>query len=92
MASRHPPPHGQKQKTYVVFRGRVPEIYESWLGCQMQVDGFSGQAHQAFSSRAEAETAWANYFCRTTTIEHVMDAVAAPVSILAGMGDENMNF
>ena len=45
-------------KFYVVWRGRVPGIYDSWKACEAQVKGFSGAAFKAFPTREMAEAAF----------------------------------
>ncbi len=48
----------QKQKFYVIWRGRKPGIYTSWTAAEEQVKGFAGAQYKAFGSRQEAETAF----------------------------------
>ncbi|KAJ1384586.1 Ribosomal protein L9/RNase H1, N-terminal [Sesbania bispinosa] len=48
--------HDQRKKTYVVFRGRRPRIYSSWVECHKQVNGFTGCLFRSYSSLEEAET------------------------------------
>ena len=45
-------------KFYVVWRGRKPGIYKSWIGCKEQVDEFSGARFKSFGSEQEAEIAF----------------------------------
>lgn len=47
-----------KVKFYVVWKGRVPGIYNSWPECQAQVMGFEKAMYKSFTSRKEAETAF----------------------------------
>ncbi|XP_015940698.1 uncharacterized protein LOC107466225 [Arachis duranensis] len=47
-----------RKKFYVVFKGRVPGIYDNWPACQLQVDGFSGNLHQSYSNFQDALMAW----------------------------------
>ena len=47
-------------KTYVVFEGFHPGIYESWDECKLETDGYSGARFKAFSSRTEAIIAYSN--------------------------------
>ncbi|KAJ1433116.1 Ribosomal protein L9/RNase H1, N-terminal [Sesbania bispinosa] len=46
------------RKTYVVFVGRIPSVYESWVECQEQVNGFRGCSYSSFPTREKAERAW----------------------------------
>ncbi|KAJ1375424.1 Ribosomal protein L9/RNase H1, N-terminal [Sesbania bispinosa] len=54
--------HHQKKKIYVVFKGRQPRIYSSWLDCQEQVNGFPGCLFKSYSSLEEAKTEWLRYW------------------------------
>jgi len=47
----------QKQKFYVVWKGRKTGIFTSWAECEKQVKGFVGAEYKAFESRAEAKAA-----------------------------------
>jgi ribonuclease HI len=46
---------------YVVFRGRKPEVYDSWRVCSEYVVGFSGAAFQSYSIRMQAEEAYVTF-------------------------------
>src|SRR5512138_2497677 len=48
----------KKQKYYVVWNGRRPGIYDTWVECSAQVHGVTGARYKAFTSRAEAEKAY----------------------------------
>jgi len=47
----------QKQKYYVVWKGRKPGIFTSWAECEKQVKGFAGAQYKSFDSLKEAEAA-----------------------------------
>ena len=47
-----------KQKFYVVWKGRKPGIYTSWLECEAQVKGFAGAEYKSFPNREMAEAAY----------------------------------
>ncbi len=49
-----------KQKFYVVWEGNTPGIYTSWTDCQLQIKGVEGAKYKAFSTREEAEKAYAS--------------------------------
>jgi ribonuclease HI len=51
-------PSMPKQKFYVVWKGRKPGIYTSWVECERQVKGFVGAEFKAFGSLQEAESAF----------------------------------
>lgn len=46
------------KKYYVVWKGRQPGIYESWLHCLQQVEGYQGAIYKSFKTRQEAEQAY----------------------------------
>ena len=47
-----------KQKFYVVWKGRKPGVYTSWVECETQVKGYAGAEYKSFGSRAVAEAAF----------------------------------
>ncbi|MBQ3354537.1 MAG: ribonuclease H family protein [Bacteroidales bacterium] len=52
----------QKNKFYVVWKGRTPGIYDSWDACKKEVDGFQGALYKGFPDQASAEAAFAKGF------------------------------
>ena len=48
----------QKQKYYVVWKGRKPGIFTSWEECEKQVKGFAAAQYKSFDSLKEAEAAY----------------------------------
>lgn len=44
-------------KYYVVWRGHQPGVYDSWLQCKAQIDGFQGAQYKAFPNKEQAEFA-----------------------------------
>ncbi len=54
----------QKQKYYVVWKGRKPGIYLSWVECRVQVDGFTAAAYKSFTSAIEAEKAFKQHYAK----------------------------
>ena len=48
-------------RTYVVFNGRVPSIYDSWLDESKQVHKFPNANHKSYKDRREAEAAYMEY-------------------------------
>lgn len=47
-----------KQKYYVVWKGRKTGIFTTWAECEKQVKGFVGAQYKAFGSSHEAEAAF----------------------------------
>lgn len=44
----------KKKKFYVVWKGRIPGIYDKWEECKAQVFGFEGAQYKGFESESEA--------------------------------------
>lgn len=42
-------------KYYVVRKGKIPGIYNTWKDCQEQVSGFKGAQFKSFTSKKEAD-------------------------------------
>jgi ribonuclease HI len=47
----------EKQKFYVVWKGRKTGVFSSWEACAAQVQGFTGAQYKSFTSRLAAEQA-----------------------------------
>lgn len=63
----------RNNKTYVVFRGRVPGIYRAWPHCHQQVDGFSGNLYQSYTNFEEARMAWEHFLSQNVAKEILRD-------------------
>lgn len=50
----------KKTKYYVVWQGNNPGVYDSWDECLLQVKGYPNALYRSFSSREEAEEAYAH--------------------------------
>lgn len=48
----------KKNKFYVVWKGKVPGIYDSWDACKEQISGMKGAQYMSFTSREQAEKAY----------------------------------
>ncbi|KAK1610772.1 hypothetical protein QYE76_034445 [Lolium multiflorum] len=51
----------QMPTTYVVYKERVPGVYNDWEDCQRQVHHFSGNSYKGYPTRMEAEGRYARY-------------------------------
>lgn len=49
---------------YVVYKGRVPEVYDEWEDCWRQVHDFSGNSYKGYNTMVEAEARYATYLAR----------------------------
>ena len=45
--------------SYVVYKGKVPGVYDDWEECRRQVHRFSGNSYKGYTTRAEAEARYA---------------------------------
>jgi ribonuclease HI len=54
---------------YVVYKGKVPGVYDDWEECRRQVHRFSGNSCKGYNTLAEAETRYTNYLVRERTRE-----------------------
>jgi len=46
------------KKWYVVWKGNAPGIYENWIECKHQIDGFEGALYKSFETQSQAEKAY----------------------------------
>lgn len=53
------------KRFYVVFKGRVPGIYEDYNDAMDQVDGFEGASFKSFATAEEAAVSYRKYTSRT---------------------------
>ena len=56
-------------KFYVVWRGHLPGIYDNWLQCKAQIDGFQGAQYKAFPNKAQAELAFKDNYWKFVNTE-----------------------
>ncbi len=49
-----------KEKYYVVWKGITPGVYDSWIACKRQIDGFEGALYKSFASKELATEAYYN--------------------------------
>ena len=47
--------------SYVVYKGKVPGVYDDWEECRRQVHRFSGNSYKGYTTRAEAGSRYAHY-------------------------------
>ena len=50
-----------KYRCYVVYKGKVPGLYDEWHECEAQVAGFKGANHKGFKSSPEAEASYLRF-------------------------------
>jgi ribonuclease HI len=49
---------------YVMYKGKVPGVYDNWQECGRHVHRFSGNNYRGYNTLAEVETRYANYLAR----------------------------
>ena len=47
--------------SYVVYKGKVPGVYDDWEECRRQVHSFSGNSYKGYTTRAVAEARYTRY-------------------------------
>ena len=52
---------------YVVYKGRVPGVYDDWEDCRRQVHRFSGNSYKGYNTMAEAEARYTRYLAGVRT-------------------------
>ena len=72
-----------KKQCYVVYKGKVPAVYDEWPECQAQVDGFSGASHKGLKSIQEAEASYLRFtLARERTHNHRLMYCIVPLSLI----------
>ena len=49
-----------KKKYYVVWKGVEPGVYDSWIECKRQIDGYEGALYKSFDTKDAADEAYPN--------------------------------
>ena len=71
-------------KWYVVFKGRVPGVYDEWEDCLKQVTKFSGNYYKGYKTIAEAEARWMNHLLEEERIKkNRMKTFAVLLTVIA---------
>jgi ribonuclease HI len=47
-----------EKKWYVVWKGIEPGVYENWIDCKRQIDGFEGAIYKSFDTQSNAQQAY----------------------------------
>ena len=47
--------------SYVVYKGKVPRVYDDWEECRRQVHCFSSNNYKGYTTSAEAEVRYTRY-------------------------------
>ena len=52
---------------YVVYKGRVPGVYDDWEDCRRQVHRFNGNSYKGYTTMAKAEARYTRYLAGVRT-------------------------
>ncbi|KAJ1404538.1 Ribosomal protein L9/RNase H1, N-terminal [Sesbania bispinosa] len=78
-----------ERKAYVIFVGRCPGEYDSWVQCQEQVNGFCSCSYSSYPTWAEAESVWLDWTNSGGRAPRpIVLALAAPNNVVA---EENVH-
>ena len=70
-------------RCYVVYKGKVPGVYNEWPECQVRVNGISGASHKAFKSRQEGEASYLKFtLARERTRNRRLMYCIVPLSLI----------
>lgn len=61
-----------KANWYVVYRGRVPGVYEEWEDCLQQVSNFSGNSYKGYKTRELAVAKWRRHIWKKNRMKIIM--------------------
>ena len=73
----------ERWQCYVMYKGKVPGVYDEWVECQAQVEGVSGASHKGFKSRQEAEASYLRFtLARERTHNRRLMYCIVPLSLI----------
>ena len=67
---------------YVVYKGRVPGVYDDWEDCRRQVHRFSGNSYKGYNTMAEAEARYARYLAGVRTRNRMKTYTSVVVMVI----------
>ncbi|MBC2838066.1 viroplasmin family protein [Robiginitalea sp. SC105] len=79
----------EKNKFYVVWKGKKPGVYTSWDACKKQITGVKGAQYMGFPSRGQAEMAYRSGY--REAVAQKKKSKSVPASQLARLGKPNPN-
>jgi len=60
-------------KFYAVWQGNKPGVYDNWLECKAQIDGYQGAQYKAFPNKTQAELALKDSYWKYVQISDTSD-------------------
>lgn len=79
----------EKNRYYVIWKGKNPGIYTSWAACKKEIDGFQGALYMGFPSREEAEQAYSKPYSAAQRVKKQKDKMSPET--LRKIGHPNYN-
>ena len=79
----------KKNKFYVVWKGKVPGIYDSWDDCKKQISGMKGAQYMSFPTREQADKAYNSSYAAYKGSKKKEPGLSA--SELLKIGEPNMH-
>ena len=67
--------------TYVVYKGRVPGVYEEWVDCHQQVDKFSSNSYKGHVTREEAVAKWRRHVWKMNQTKILMSLLLTDIAV-----------
>ena len=71
------------KKWYVVWKGKEPGVYDTWLECKQQIDGFEGARYKSFETQVQAVEAYRSDSNNYIGTKKTPDVRRKPSSIIA---------
>lgn len=69
-------------KWYVVYRGRVPGVYEEWEDCRQQVNNFSGNSYKGYKTRELAVAKWRRHLWKKNRMKIMVLVLLTVVAVV----------
>ncbi|KAK1663060.1 hypothetical protein QYE76_051219 [Lolium multiflorum] len=68
--------------TYVVYKGRVPGVYEEWQDCLEQVHKFSGNNYKGYATREEAVAQWRRHVGKKNRLKFLVPLLLSGIAVV----------
>ena len=68
--------------TYVVYKGRVPGVYEEWHNCHQQVHKFSGNSYKGYATREEAVAQWRRHVGKKNRLKFLVPLLLTGTTVV----------
>ena len=68
--------------TYVVYKSRVPGVYEEWQDCHQQVHKFSGNSYKGYMTREEAVAQWRRHVGKKNRLKILVPLLLTGIAVV----------